>query len=172
LNLPNALTCVRIALIPLFAYVYYLPEPRWALMIFLLAGTTDLLDGYLARKWQQVTSFGKLMDPLADKLLTLTALYVLADTGHIHWWMVWAMLGKELVMVLGAALMLRHTVVAADLSGKLATTAFTLAVFAVFPWHSYAWLTRAGGALMYLAVALSLYAMVHYGLSAIRGGKK
>ena len=114
LNLPNALTFLRILMIPAVYITYYqLPERRWiALVIYLLASFTDFLDGYLARKWNQITSFGKLFDPLADKLIVLTVLYCLADTDYAPWWVFFLMLGKEILMVLGSLLMLGKKVVA------------------------------------------------------------
>ena len=107
LNLPNALTFLRILMIPAVYITYYqLPERRWiALVIYLLASFTDFLDGYLARKWNQITSFGKLFDPLADKLIVLTVLYCLADTDYAPWWVFFLMLGKEILMVLGSLLL-------------------------------------------------------------------
>ena len=118
LNLPNALTFLRILMIPAVYITYYqLPERRWiALVIYLLASFTDFLDGYLARKWNQITSFGKLFDPLADKLIVLTVLYCLADTDYAPWWVFFLMLGKEILMVLGSLLMLGKKVVSRAIS--------------------------------------------------------
>jgi cardiolipin synthase len=143
------------------------PDPRVALVIFIIAGVTDYFDGYLARKWNQITAFGKLMDPLADKLMTLTALFCLASTGHLAWWLFYVVLIKEVLMVAGSLVMLkRNVVVMANLAGKLAAAAFILAIFALYPWHNFIWLSSTGEAVMYLAVVLSLYAMVIYGRNA------
>ena len=168
LNIPNALTALRVLLIPAFVWTYYnMPDPRAALLIFLIADVTDFFDGYLARKWDQITAFGKLMDPLADKLMTLAVLFCLASTGHLAWWVFYVVLIKEALMVAGSLVMLkRRVVVMANMAGKLATFAFNLAIFALYPWHDYTWLRSAGEAVMYLAVALSLYAMVIYGRNA------
>lgn len=94
LNLPNTLTWIRIILIPLIVLVYYLPHywpvipPVWAgpvaAIIFSLAGITDWLDGYLARKLNQTSAFGAFLDPVADKLMISTAL-VLIVSEHPHW---------------------------------------------------------------------------------------
>ena len=72
-NVPNVLTMIRIALIPVFVVLYVNGQQKAALAVFLAASFTDYLDGYLARKLNQITAFGKLMDPLADKIMVLTA---------------------------------------------------------------------------------------------------
>ena len=86
MNLPNKLTLIRIALIPLFIGCFYISLPSWyifATAIFLLAYFTDMLDGYIARTFDMVTDFGKLMDPIADKLLTASALIMLTARGML-----------------------------------------------------------------------------------------
>ena len=112
MNLPNALTALRMALIPLFVWAFYQVGPGVALVIYLLAAATDWLDGFLARRWNQVTSFGKLADPLADKLMLLTMLFCMGQSGRVPWWVLGVMLGKELLMVIGSVFLLkRHNVV-------------------------------------------------------------
>ena len=86
MNLPNFLTALRVAMIPVFIVTYEQVPPAASLLIFLLASLTDCLDGYLARKWNQITAFGKLFDPLADKLLLLAVLFCIARSGLIPWW--------------------------------------------------------------------------------------
>ena len=86
MNLPNALTVARIVAVPLLIAVYYLPFPaaNWvALAVFLAASVTDWLDGYLARRWNQGSDFGKVLDPIADKLLVAAALFMLAAFGRL-----------------------------------------------------------------------------------------
>ena len=88
MNIPNILTSMRVALIPVLVVVYLMPVPGhyWmACGIFALASITDWLDGYLARKWNQGTPFGAFLDPVADKLLVATALVLLAQTHHNLW---------------------------------------------------------------------------------------
>jgi len=167
-NIPNALTTLRVLLIPVFVWAYSsVPDRRVAFMIFLIAGVTDYFDGYLARKWDQITAFGKLMDPLADKLMTLAVLFCLASTGHLAWWVFYIVLIKEALMVAGSLIMLkRRVVVMANIAGKLATSAFMLAIFALYPWHDYIWLRSTGEVVIYLAIAISLYAVVIYGRNA------
>ena len=168
MNIPNILTVLRIAMIPAFVMTYRMPAYHWSMAIFLAASATDYLDGHLARKWNQVTPFGKLMDPLADKLMLLTALYCLTDSEHLPAWIFYTMLIKESVMIAGSVFMLeKKVVVMANWYGKAATVAFILAVFSVFPWHSITWLAQAGTVMLYIALAMSILALVKYTVQAI-----
>ena len=171
INLPNALTLLRILMIPAVYITYYqLPERRWiALLLYLAACATDFLDGFLARRWNQITSFGKLFDPLADKLIVLTVLYCLADTLYAPWWVFFLMLGKETLMVLGSLLMLgRKIVVKSNMYGKVATCFFIAAIAMVFPWHNWDALFRFGHILLYVALAISLVSMGIYAWEAVK----
>jgi CDP-diacylglycerol--glycerol-3-phosphate 3-phosphatidyltransferase len=98
-QLPNALTVSRILLIPVFVLFYLEPTPERALpaaAIFAVAALTDAIDGYLARRWGQVTRLGMLLDPLADKLLILTALFLLVDYDRVDGWVGIVLAGREL----------------------------------------------------------------------------
>lgn len=170
-NLPNALTLLRLLLVPVFAAVYFLlPERRWiALVIYLSAALTDLLDGYLARRLNQITWFGKLFDPAADKLMCVMMLYCLAATGRIPWWVLVVVFLKEAYMGLGAFLMYsRSFVVKSDIFGKVSTFMFVLATALVFPWHGSARLTSIGRMLIIGAAAFSVAAAAHYTWMALR----
>ena len=163
MNLPNILTALRVAMIPVFVLTYDQVAPAVSLLIFLLASLTDCLDGYLARKWNQITAFGKLFDPLADKLLLLAVLFCIARSGLIPWWVLIVVAVKELLMMAGSVWMLKkNVVVSANLLGKAATVAFILALTFVFPWHPMGWLTKLGDVLLYVAVALSVAAFFVY----------
>lgn len=168
MNLPNALTILRILLIPAFAFAYYRVTPILALVFFLLAGLTDYLDGYLARKLKTITDVGKLLDPLADKLMLLTALYCLADTNYIPWWVFIALTAKEGLMVIGSLFMLeKNVVVYSNIFGKASTVLFIAAIVFVFPWHTVQQLTQAGHILLYVAMAGSFFAMGTYAYNAL-----
>ena len=173
MNLPNALTIVRMILVPIFAYAYFFTSPAWiGLALFLIASATDVLDGYLARKWNQITNFGKLMDPLADKLMTVTMMSCLAATHRIPWWVVIMILTKELAMMLGSGYMLKHKVVVqANVWGKLATFAFIIGLSLAYPWHQSPALLATGRAVVYLAVVLSMVAMMIYAVQAYKNLK-
>uniref|UniRef100_I5AQQ8 CDP-diacylglycerol--glycerol-3-phosphate 3-phosphatidyltransferase n=1 Tax=Eubacterium cellulosolvens (strain ATCC 43171 / JCM 9499 / 6) TaxID=633697 RepID=I5AQQ8_EUBC6 len=101
MNLPNKLTCLRMAMIPFFVVFMYLPQ-SWAryvaLAIFVVASLTDTADGYIARKYNLVTDFGKFMDPLADKLLVCSALICLIDTREIPAYVVLIIIAREFII--------------------------------------------------------------------------
>lgn len=95
MNLPNKLTMGRVCAIPVFIVVYLLGFHVAATILFIAAAATDTLDGHIARSQGLVTNFGKLMDPLADKLLTMAAFLVLVGAGQVASWMVIIILGRE-----------------------------------------------------------------------------
>ena len=87
LNLPNVITLVRILLIPVFVMLFFTPTPERSLsaaVVFVVAAVTDLLDGYIARRTGQITKLGKLLDPIADKLLVLSALILLVNVDRVR----------------------------------------------------------------------------------------
>ena len=93
-SLPNILTYARVAAVPLVAGLMFWPQEPWArwtaLAIYVAAAVTDFLDGYLARAWGQQSSLGRMLDPIADKLLVASCLLMLAADGIIHGWTLWA----------------------------------------------------------------------------------
>jgi CDP-diacylglycerol--glycerol-3-phosphate 3-phosphatidyltransferase len=100
-HLPNAITVSRILLIPVFVLVFLEPTPNRSLAaaaVFGLAALTDAVDGYVARRWGQVTKLGKLLDPIADKLLVLTALFLLVDFDRVEAWVAIVLAGRELTI--------------------------------------------------------------------------
>ena len=101
-NTPNALTVLRIILIPVFIVVYYLPEFSLqhilVTAIFIFAAVTDWFDGYLARKFNMESNFGAFLDPVADKLLVSSALIMMASLGWIPAWLVCLIIGRELAV--------------------------------------------------------------------------
>lgn len=103
LNLANAFTMLRVALVPVFAWLLLWrdpPLPLVAAVVFAGAAATDSLDGWVARRLDQVTGFGQFLDPLADKLLVGTALVALAATRRMPWWALWIILGREVAVTL------------------------------------------------------------------------
>jgi CDP-diacylglycerol--glycerol-3-phosphate 3-phosphatidyltransferase len=98
MHLPNAITISRILLIPVFVGFFLTPTPERSLAaaaVFGLAALTDAIDGYLARRWGHVTNLGKLLDPFADKLLVLTALFLLVDFDRVDAWLAIVLAGRE-----------------------------------------------------------------------------
>lgn len=122
MNLPNKLTVFRIFLIPVCLLLWALRLPAAAACVFALAAVTDFLDGYIARKYRLVTDFGKFADPVADKLLVLTALIFLTADGYIAAWIVCLVAARELA-VDGLRLVAagKGNVVAAGWLGKIKT---------------------------------------------------
>ena len=134
MNLANKLTTLRILLIPIFLAVLYAEMDYAGYIacgIFLIASLTDALDGYIARKYNLVSNFGKFADPLADKLLVMAAFIALVEFGRIAGWIVIIILSREFI-VTGFRLLAaeKNIVLAADFWGKLKTIAhMTLIVF-------------------------------------------
>ncbi|MBR4501827.1 MAG: CDP-diacylglycerol--glycerol-3-phosphate 3-phosphatidyltransferase [Clostridia bacterium] len=122
MNLPNRLTIIRICLIPVCVFLQSADLYPWALGVFCLACLTDFLDGYLARKNDQVTVFGKFLDPVADKLLVLCAMIVLTSQGCLAAWCVCVVAARELA-VDGLRLVAagKNMVVSARMAGKIKT---------------------------------------------------
>lgn len=172
INLPNALTLLRILLVPVFLLTFFNPPEDFRalpLCVFLAAGLTDCLDGHIARKYGLITMLGKVLDPIADKLLTAAVLFSLVYSGVIPWPVLAVIMVKESYMAWGASVCLRHDIeVQADIYGKLATITFYPAVLMAWPWHGVAWLTAAGQAMVYISVVMSLIAAVHYTRASVK----
>lgn len=102
LNLPNALTLLRVALVPIIAWLLLQADYELATVLFLVSALSDLADGMLARRWNQRTRFGAVADPLADKLTMLTVVLLLAMQGLLPWWFALAVIGRDALIVSGA----------------------------------------------------------------------
>lgn len=133
--IPNILSVFRICLVGLFAYVFFTCEDGLILAagIFILSGLTDVLDGKLARHFNWVTQFGKILDPLADKLMQCTALFCLAFKGYAPWWIFVFFVTKELLMCIGAIVFFRknHEIGVSKYFGKAAVVLFYGAVVSI-----------------------------------------
>lgn len=131
MNIPNILTAVRFILIPVFAYFLCTQQYAIAVALFLAGGLTDVLDGYIARKYNLITSWGKIADPMADKLMQLTALVILSLVIKIiPVELLIIILAKEIFMGIGAIVLYKQDnyVVSANWYGKMATVVFYLAI--------------------------------------------
>ena len=119
----------RIFAIPVFIVVFLLDYRYAATVIFVLAALTDMLDGHIARKHNLVTNFGKLMDPLADKLLVMSALICLAQVGDVAGWMVIVILGREFIITgMRQVAASQGIVIAAGTTGKIKTITQMIAI--------------------------------------------
>jgi len=133
-NLPNALTMLRLAVVPVFAVLLVQDgglddaDRYWAALVFGLAILTDRYDGMIARRTGQVTEFGKLADPIADKALTGTALIGLSVLELLPWWVTVAILVREVAITLLRFWVIRHGVIAASRGGKAKTVVQSLAI--------------------------------------------
>ncbi|MDR2884676.1 MAG: CDP-diacylglycerol--glycerol-3-phosphate 3-phosphatidyltransferase [Deferribacteraceae bacterium] len=125
LNLPNLLTILRILMVPAYLAVFYSDlqyANQIALVLFVAAALTDILDGYLARKYKLVTNLGKIMDPVADKILVATAMIALVDADRLVAWIAMAMLFRDFAVdALRSIAAAAGTVIAAGPWGKLKT---------------------------------------------------
>lgn len=160
MNLPNFVTLLRISLVPLFGYLYLLNPGELnlpATLVFLLAAATDALDGYLARSRREITRFGQLIDPIADKLLITAALLALVEAGLVSTWVALIILGREFAVsglrILAAA---EGKVIPASLWGKIKTVSQIVAVMAFFLGISWA------PVLMWVAVVATVLSGVRY----------
>lgn len=138
MNLPNKLTMLRIILIPVYVLLFEISgipnNMLWATIIFSLAAITDQLDGHLARKNNQVTSFGKLADPLADKLLTISALICFVEEGvaYLPGWVVILIIARELIVTgIRMIALTDNTVIAASGWGKAKTVSQLVTIIAI-----------------------------------------
>ena len=128
-NLPNQLTMARVCAIPVFIVFLLLGFRITATIIFIAAAFTDMLDGKIARKYNLVTNFGKLMDPLADKLLTMSAFVCLVGLGDIPAWMVVIILGREFIITgMRQVAAAEGIVIAAGWTGKIKTVCQMIAL--------------------------------------------
>ena len=122
MNIANKLTLLRIIMIPIFMFLVLEGLSFWAFVVFAIASLTDFLDGYLARKYNLITNFGKFMDPLADKLLVTSALICFVQLGMVNAWVVVIILSREfIVSIFRAIAAAEGIVIAASWWGKAKT---------------------------------------------------
>lgn len=173
-NLPNLLTLIRVLAIPVVMVFLCFPGP-WASFLgaltFALAGATDFLDGFLARRQSSVTPLGKFMDPLADKLLVSAALIMLIPLGRAPAWMVVIIIGRELMVTglrgLAAA---EGIILAPDRWGKAKTLLQMMAITALILHYPYQTVDfqRVGIALLWVALIVTVTSGVGYFLAFFR----
>jgi CDP-diacylglycerol--glycerol-3-phosphate 3-phosphatidyltransferase len=177
LNIPNLLTFGRILMIPLCLWFLDQDTPRsgfWAGIVFTLAALTDVLDGYLARKLGVVSVLGKLLDPLADKLIVMASLVWMVPMGRMPAWVVVVLVGRELsVTGLRSVAASEGVIISAGAEGKTKTALQMIGIIALlagFPYHlSYAGIdlgvvdvARVGRVLVYLSLVFSMASAGQY----------
>lgn len=177
-NFPIFLTWLRVALIPVFIGLFYLPSSMLAdaarnqigTLIFALAAVTDWLDGFLARKWGQTSAFGAFLDPVADKLIVAAALILLVDLERTWAWLAMVIIGREITISALREWMAQlgeHKSVAVAYVGKLKTAAQMIAVLlllfdAPLPLMTGVNTRLLGNIFMVLAAVLTLWSMGYY----------
>ena len=175
-NFPLFLTWLRIVAIPLFVAVLYVPED-WiternanviSMWIFIGAAVTDWLDGYLARRWNQTTSFGAFLDPVADKLMVAAALIVLTEKGLVNPFAALIIIGREITISALREWMAQigqSKSVAVNILGKVKTVSQLVAIpFLLFNGVLFGWFhtVQVGRWLIWIAAGITLWSMVVY----------
>ena len=178
MNLPNRLTLLRVLLIPVFVVLFFIPGLSKEIeiyqnislklnyviagILFILASITDYLDGHIARKRNIVTTFGKFCDPLADKILVVSALLLLMSDGLIHAWMIIVILAREFI-VSGVRMLAveRGTVIAASKLGKYKTVISMITIIFMFI-NPFEQIVILGDILAYLMVAATVISGFDY----------
>lgn len=170
LTIPNLITGGRFLLTAVLMFLLMRPQTTGtallALLVFILAACSDWVDGYLARRWESVTILGKLMDPLADKVLVATAMLMLIPLGRIPAWLVLVIVVREFVITgLRGVAASTGTVVAASFLGKLKSTSQYIGLgFLIFPAHLLSFLPiySIGRCIMYVALVLTVWSGLDY----------
>jgi CDP-diacylglycerol---glycerol-3-phosphate 3-phosphatidyltransferase len=171
-NAANGLTAGRLLLVPVFGAFMItsaMTDARWriaACLTFVAASLTDYIDGWVARRRNLVTSFGKVADPIADKALTGTALLLLSAYARVPWWITAVILVREFGITALRFAVLRRVVIPASPGGKLKTALQVLAI-AWYLWPLPPALAAAGPWLMYLAAAVTVATGVDYLVRAV-----
>lgn len=167
LNLPTALTLSRIVLIPVFVMSVF-QHPVLGALVFGIASLTDFLDGYLARRSGQVTKFGIIMDPIADKFLVISALVVLVDMERLSAWVAIILIVRDfLITALRVVALSKDIIIPAEMGGKLKTAAqitgiLCMILMGTFFDHLPLDLYDIGLAFIWLALFLSIVSGVQY----------
>ena len=167
LNLPTVLTFSRIILIPVFVFAVY-PHPVFGAVIFSIASITDFLDGYLARRSGEITKFGIILDPIADKFLVISALIVLVDMERLPAWIAITIIVREfLVTGLRVVALSRDIIIPAEIGGKIKTTTQIAAIVCLILMGSIfdIDLYDVGVLLVWVALVLSIISGVRYTIS-------
>ena len=179
LNIANALTVLRLILVPVFIWLMLGQGDAMRLaatLVFIAAAFTDQLDGQLARSWNLVTSFGKIADPIADKALTLSAFVLLSINDRLWWWVTILIVVRELGITVMRFFMLRRAVMAASRGGKIKTTLQMVGLvglltpwsFLLLPAGLAAFLLKASYVVVAAALVVTVVTGLDYVLEAVR----
>lgn len=180
-NAPNVITVVRILLAPVFVWMLFADNGAdgalrwWAAVLFIIAIATDGVDGAIARRRGQVTDLGKLLDPIADKVLTGAALVSLSILGELWWWATILILVREIGITVWRLVQVGERVIAASSGGKIKTLtqAVAISLYLLPFWVLLGdWVHTVNTAVMLIAVALTVLTGLDYLWQAWRTGRK
>ena len=167
MNLPNKITIFRVCMIPVFLVFMLVPGISYsnyiATAVFVIACLSDTLDGYIARKYNLVTNFGKFMDPLADKLLVCSALICFVELSYMPAWIVIVIIAREFI-ISGFRLIASDNgvVIAASYWGKIKTVVQMVACILLIVQLPFAWADIAEQILIWLSLALTVISLCEY----------
>lgn len=152
----NKITIFRVVLIPVFLVLAYTDQKYWAFAVFVLASLSDMLDGYIARHYNQITDFGKFMDPLADKVLVMAAMCFFVERGYMPGWVLAIVLLREFA-VSGMRLVAveQGRVIAAAWSGKVKTAVTMVGLCAMLLFCQHSWVNTLVSLLILLTTVYS-----------------
>jgi CDP-diacylglycerol--glycerol-3-phosphate 3-phosphatidyltransferase len=172
INIPNFLTTIRIVVVPILAWLLFREDSDSdsnrliAGILFIIAALTDIADGTIARRWNLITNFGKIFDPIADKALIGVALVGLSYLNLLDWWFTWVILARELFVTFLRFWVINKGVIPASRGGKLKTIMQIVAIsFYLLPFPET--VSLLAEVLMYVAVILTLATAVDYIMKAI-----
>jgi CDP-diacylglycerol---glycerol-3-phosphate 3-phosphatidyltransferase len=172
INIPNFLTTIRIVVVPILAWLLFKEDAASdsnrliAGVLFIIAALTDIADGTIARRWNLITNFGKIFDPIADKALIGVALVGLSYLNLLDWWFTWVILARELFVTFLRFWVINKGVIPASRGGKLKTIMQIVAIsFYLLPFPET--VSLLAEVLMYVAVILTLATAVDYIMKAI-----
>lgn len=154
MNIPNVLTLFRLLLIPIYVVIFFSDiaySNLWAFFVVLLAGASDIIDGYIARRYRLTTELGAMLDPLADKLMMLAVFLSLLISARISVWAGLAIIIRDVGMIIGSAIFhfRGKKTVPANVMGKATTVLYYVAfIFLIFEWPK-------GGTLLWIVIAFS-----------------
>ncbi len=168
LNLPNTITLLRIGVVPFLFILLSEPGPFWSLIIsilFVIASITDFFDGYFARKYQMITTMGKFLDPIADKIIVNTAMILLIPIGRIPAWIVAITIIRDLIVdVIRSIASSEGIYIQASILGKQKTVTQIIAVTALIIHYSIFGINAhiVGTVVLYIALLLTIYSGIDY----------
>jgi cardiolipin synthase (CMP-forming) len=172
-TVPNQITLLRLGFIPIFLILISYEQYKWALLILVVAGLTDGIDGLLARKLNQRSALGAYLDPIADKLLLSSSFVILAMAKKVAWWLTLMVLSRDVLLLIVAAVIILisgYRPFPPSIYGKFTTFFQIVLVFAVVlaAAYPYPYWERVNNGLIYTATAFTVFSGFHYSFEVTR----